>query len=301
MNTTICICLSLICSLHVRAEEPSPDIAGLEKAAAGFVVAYNYKDAAAIAQLFTQDGEMSDFTGKELTSGREEIKARYEEIFAGDPASIAIEVNSFRLVAPNLAIEDGIAHLTPAGDENAPSRSTTYTAVLMKNADGIWQIASTRDLGDATDSTGQLADLFDVLKGEWTCRTEEGVRLDLAFGWDPAGKFLLGEMLTATADAEPQAGTIRIGWNAARRSIVSWIFDVGGGVTQGIWTPTAEGWLIRAEGTTAEGEAITLNQELLAESADVLIWSATNRVVDGEVEADRVFRITRQVPEPAAE
>lgn len=35
----------------------------------------------------------------------------------------------------------------------------------MKNADGVWQIASTRDLKDSTDAAGQLADLADVLKG----------------------------------------------------------------------------------------------------------------------------------------
>jgi hypothetical protein len=214
---------------------------------------------------------------------------------------MAIEVYSVRLVAPNLAIEDGIAHFTPGGDENAPPRSTTYTAVLMKNAEGAWQIASTRDLDDATDSAGQLADLFDVLKGEWTCRTEEGVQLDLAFGWDPAGKFLLGEMLTTTADAEPQQGNIRIGWDAAKKSIVSWMFDAAGGSTQGFWTPTETGWLIRSDGTTADGETLNATQELSPEGKDTFIWSATNRVINGGKQPDKSLRMVRQAPEPAAE
>jgi uncharacterized protein (TIGR02246 family) len=283
------------------AEEPTPEIAGLQKAAADFVTAYNKKDAAAIAALFTEDGEMCDITGKDLTSGRQEIKGRYEEIFAGDPASMAVEVESVRLVAPNLAIEDGTVHLTPSGDENAPPRSMTYTAVLAKNAEGAWQIASTRNLNDATDAAGQLADLAEVIKGEWTSRTSDGVKLDLAFGWDPTGKFLAGETLTTTADSEPQPGNIRIGWNAARKCIVSWIFDSKGGVIQGVWTPTDEGWLIRAEGTTADGETITASQELTTEGNDTLIWAATNRVVDGEKQPDTTLRIVRQAPEPDAE
>jgi len=285
----------------LAGEQPSPEIAGLQKAAADFVEAYNKKDAAAIAALFTEDGEMSDLTGTDLTSGRDGIKARYEEIFADDPPQVAVEVASVRLVAPNLAIEDGTAHFTPSDDENAPPRSVTYTAALLKNADGIWQIASTRNLKDSTDATGQLADLAEVLKGEWTCRTADGVEMDLAFGWDKSGKFLIADMLTTTTDSEPQDGSIRIGWDAARKSIVSWIFDGAGGSTFGIWTPTDDGWMVRSEGTTADGENMTANQELTTEGKDILVWAATNRVVDGEVQPDATLRIARQAPDPADE
>jgi uncharacterized protein (TIGR02246 family) len=301
MKSSIHLCLALACAVQVRAEEPSPDISGLQKAATDFVAAYNNKDAAALAALFTEDGEMSDTAGKDLTSGRVEIQARYEEVFAGDSPSMAIEVDSVRLVAPNLAIEDGTFHLTPAGDGNAPPHSTNYTAVLMKNDKGVWEIASTRDLGDATDAAGQLADLENVLKGEWTSRTSDGVQLDLAIGWDPTGKFLLGETLATTADSEPQPGSMRIGWNAARKCIVSWIFDADGGVVEGTWTPTEDGWMIRSEGTTAEGETVTVNQELITEDKDTLIWAATNRVVDGVKQPHTKLRIVRQAPEPAAE
>lgn len=300
-HLSIGVALAMFACPGLRAEEPSPEIAGLQKAAADFVVAYNDKDAAAIAALFTEDGEIADLTGGELTSGRAQIKARYDEVFADDPDQIAIEVDSVRLVAPNLAIEDGTFHLTPSDDEDAPPRSTSYTAVLMKTGEGTWQIASTRSLKDVTEAAGQLAGLAKVLKGEWTSRTSDGVQLDLAFGWDPTGKFLAGEMLTTTADSEPQAGNIRIGWNAARNSIVSWIFDAKGGVIQGVWTPIDEGWMIRAEGTTADGETITVNQELTTDDKDTLIWSATNRVVDGEKQPDSTLRIVRQAPEPAAE
>lgn len=301
MKSSIYLSFALACAMQVRAEELSPDISGLQKAATDFVAAYNNKNAAALAALFTEDGEMSDTAGKDLTSGRAEIQARYEEVFAEDSPSMAIEVDSVRLVAPNLAIEDGTFHLTPSGDVRALPHSTRYTAVLMKNDKGIWQIASTRDLDDATDAAGQLADLENVLKGEWTSRSSDGVQLDLAIGWDPTGKFLLGETLATTADSESQPGSMRIGWNAARKCIVSWIFDADGGVVQGIWTPTDDGWLIRSEGTTAEGETVTVNQELTAEDKDTLIWAATNRVVDGEKQADTQLRIVRQAPEPAAE
>ena len=301
LQRTFGIAFALLMSPALFAEEPTPEIAGLQKAAADFVTAYNSKDSAAIAALFTENGEIADLTGGELISGRDQVKARYDEVFADDPDQIAIEVDSVRLVAPNLAIEDGIYHLTPAADEHAPPTSTSYTAVLMKNGEGTWQIASTRSLKNVTDSAGQLSDLAGALKGEWTSRTSDGIQLDLAFGWDSSGKFLTGEMLTTAADSEPQEGSIRIGWDAARKSIVSWMFDAAGGSTHGVWTPTENGWLIRSEGTTAEGETLNSSQELTADGKETLIWVATNRIIDGEKQPDKTLRIVRQAPEPAAE
>jgi len=166
----------------------------------------------------------------------------------------------------------------------------------MKGTDGVWQIASTRSLKDSTDAAGQLSDLADVLKGEWTAM-RDGVRLDLAFGWDESGKFLSGEMLTTTADGEPQAGTLRIGWDAAKKSIVSWIFDAEGGASQGFWTATDDGWLVRSEGTTSDGETITANQQLTAEDKDTLVWAVTNRVINGEKQPDSEMRIVRRAPD----
>ena len=296
LRTTIAA-LAMLASAN--AQEADPAIAGLEKASSDFVKAYNDKKAADIAALFTEDAEISDLKGEDRTTGRPAIQARYEEIFADDnPPQMALEVASVRLVAPNLAIEYGTFHLTPRGDENEPPRSTTYTAVLLKNEAGIWQIASTRDVSDVTDAAGQLADLADVLKGEWTSRTSKGIQMDLAFGWDDSGKFLTGEILTTTPDAAPQTATMRIGWNAARKSIVSWIFDSEGGALQAVWADSDDGWTVRTEGTTAEGETMTANQELTTDGKDMLIWKITNKVIDGEQQPDNTLRFVRRPPEP---
>lgn len=293
-------CLALLlCAPALHSEEPGSKIAGLQKAASDFVNAYNKKNATAIATLFTENGELTDLSGGEVASGREEIEAFYTDILADENASsIAIEVSSVRLVAPNIAIEDGIAHLTPP-NENAPVRSVAYAAVLARNEDGAWLIVSSRTLRDVTDAAGQLAALSTALIGEWTSTTADGVRLDLAIGWDASGKFLSGEMLTTTADAEPQTGTIRIGWNAAKNSIVSWMFDSKGGVIEGVWTPAEAGWLIRAEGTTADCEAFSAMQKVTTEGKDLIHWEASQRVIAGEKQPDNKMRLVRQPPEAA--
>jgi uncharacterized protein (TIGR02246 family) len=295
-----CLALALVTTSGLRAEEPSPEIAGLEKAASDFVAAFNDKNAAAVAALFAENGELTDLHAGDVTSGRAAIKARYEDMLAApDAPQIAIEVDSVRLVGTNLAIEDGTVHQTPPGDD-APPFSTTYAAVLQKQENGSWLIASTRNLGDATGAAGQLAGLAADLKGEWTCQ-KNGLRLDLAFGWDDSGKFLSGEMLATSADAEPLATNIRIGWDAARKVILWWTFDDGGGFAKGEWTPTDDGWMIRTEGTTAEGEPTSATQSLSFDGKDAFVWSSRDRLVDGERQADIELRVVRQTPEPAVE
>ncbi len=295
------IALAILASPGLRAqEEPAPEIVGLQQAAADFVIAYNNKDAAAIAALFTENGEMTNLTGDESTTGRADIKARYDEVFAGKVVpKAAVEVASVRLVAPNLAIEDGTLHLDPPGDDT-PVRSTTYTAVLMKNAAGAWQIASTRNLKDVTDAGGQLAALADQLKGDWTCQ-RDGMRLDFAFGWDKTGKFLIGDLLTTTEDAEPQTTSLRIGWDGARKTINWWTFDSGGGFAKGDWTADGEGWIIRNEGTSSSGEATSANGHLTFDGTDAMIWTSKDRLIDGEKIPDLEMRIVRQAPEPGLE
>ncbi|MGB6222860.1 YybH family protein [Haloferula sp.] len=296
---TTCLAAALLAGTPIKAEEPTAEIDGLANAAAAFVVAYNDKDADAISQLFTEDGEMTNRSGEDILSGRDAIKAHYEEIFSSDQApGIAIEVDSVRLVAPNLAIEDGTAHLT-APEENAPPRSINYTAVLLKSDSGDWEIASTRDLTDVTDATGELFELSKVLIGDWTCMMDE-VRLDLAIDWEDSGKFLIGEMLTTTPDGEPQTGSIRIGWNAARESIASWMFDSRGGSRQSLWTSTDEGWLIRTEGTTADGETVTSSQNLTTDGTDTIVWTVKDKVISGEKQPDNQIRLVRRPPVPAS-
>jgi uncharacterized protein (TIGR02246 family) len=297
---TIGIAFAMFAHPGLRAAEPSPEISGLQQTATDFVTAYNKKDAAAVTALFVENGEITDLTGEDTTSGRAAIKARYEEIFTDKEApEIAIEVESVRLVTPTVAIEDGTYHLDLQGDDE-PVRSITYTAVLVKGAGGKWQIASTRSLKEVTDAAGQLAPFAAAIKGDWTCQKDD-VRMDFAFGWDDSGKFLTGEMLLTKPDIDPQTTNIRIGWDGARKTITWWTFDSEGGFAKGDWTPSETGWLLRTEGTTADGEATSGNGILVRDGNDTLLWKATNRLVDGESLPDNELRLVRRAPEPEPE
>lgn len=300
LHLTTGLAFAMLANFSLCAEEPSPEIAGLHKTAEEFVTAFNKKDAGALAALFTEQGEITDIEPGDVISGRADIKAHYEEILATEDApAVAVEVESVRIVAPGLAIEDGTVHFTPPGKDE-PARSTTYTAVLHKSASGAWQIASSRSLKDATDAPGQLADLADGLKGDWTAR-KDGLRIDLALGWDDTGTFVSGELLTTTPDAPSQTTTLRYGWDAAKKVITCWSFDSAGGFSKAEWTPIEMGWQIHTEGTTSSGETMSANQRLVFQDKDTLLWTAKDRLVDGESLPDNELRVVRQAPDPAAE
>ena len=123
---TIGIAFAMFAHSGLRAAEPSPEISGLQQTATDFVTAYNKKDAAAVAALFAENGEITDLSGEDTTSGRAAIKARYEELFADKEApEIAVEVESVRLVTPTVAIEDGTYHLDLPGEMNPCGPSLT--------------------------------------------------------------------------------------------------------------------------------------------------------------------------------
>lgn len=299
-RVTCIIALSMLATPGIQAEEPAPDISGLEKAAADFVVAYNEKDAQAIAALFTENGEISDLTAEDVTTGRDEIIERYEEMFSAEDApSIAIEVDSVRLVGDGVAVEDGTLHLTSPG-EDFPARSTTYSAVLQKNAEGVWKIASTRNLKDVTSAGGHLAGLAEALIGDWTCQKDD-VRFDIAFGWDDSGQYMIGDLLVTKADAKPLNSTLRFGWDEARDTISSWTFDDAGGFAKADWTELDGMWQVRTEGNTAEGETMSANQKLSFQGKDTFLWSGKDRLINGESQPEATLRFVRQSPEPDAE
>lgn len=300
LSHSVGIAFALLAGPLLHAQEPASDIAGLELAAAEYVVAYNERDSAALAAHFHENGEIINIDGTEVISGRADIQARYDEIFADpDVPSVALEVDAVRLIDPNLAIEEGTVHYTPPGND-APARSITYTAVLQKNEDGNWLVASSRTLDDVTGPSGKLADIINDLKGDWTSE-KNGVRIDLAIDWDESGSYVSCELLVSRADAKPQTTAMRIGWDPVRETIVSWTFDSLGGFAKADWTPTETGWLIHTAGTTADGESRKAGQKIIFTGDDTFTWSAGHRVIGGESLPNIEFLVVRQAPEPKAE
>lgn len=271
------------------------ELESLGKAAARFVAAFNAKDAATIAGLFLPSGEIISRNGDEIR-GREEIEAFYKDLFAGETVpQIALEASSVRIVAPGVAIEDGIVHTTTA--ENEPVKSVSYSVTQVKQPDGTWLIASSRDHLEVTPPSEHLKPLV-WLAGEWTYEGDDGVRMQLAIDLDNSGNFLVGEAIAVTPGGDLQITSLRIGWNPATSSVFWWTFDSDGGNASGQWTRSGDGWLVRTSGITADGETNAATQKISMDGGDTIIWETSDRVRAGESLPDATLRFVRRAPDP---
>ena len=147
-------------------DQESSRPAGLDAIRAGaqkFVEAFDKADAAAIANLWTADGEYVDASGG-THAGRQAIQESYEEYFGSNPgAKIRIGIDSFKLFSDAVVIEEGRTLVEVSTAAPALSR---YRAVHVK-VDGQWKMASVQDeLVDAPVAQQNLEDL-NFLTGTW--------------------------------------------------------------------------------------------------------------------------------------
>jgi uncharacterized protein (TIGR02246 family) len=287
-------CLAMT-ALAEDADPNQANLAALAANAASFVESYNKADHEALAKLFLPEGEIVLANG-EIIAGREDIAAFYQEVFSGDPKpKAALEAGSVRFVTPGIAIEDGTLHVTKPSGEVA---SHFYTAVQVKQENGSWLTASIRDeIEDHAPASEKLVKL-QWMVGDWLIE-KEGTRTFLSFDWSDDGPYLDGRAVTELAGEESTASTYRIGWNSARKNFVSWAFDAQGGYNKSEWSATDDGWLLRANGVTADGEVNQSTQSIVPDdNLQGFTWVSRDQTIGGEVQPDRSVRVVRRPPDP---
>jgi uncharacterized protein (TIGR02246 family) len=120
------------------------DLDAIRATAKAFVKAFNARDAKAIGALWLENADYRDDTGNSYV-GRGAIQQKYAEFFDDQSQremKLEISVESVRLIAPTLAVEDGVATISPPV-EGRPV-SGRYSAVQVRQ-DGKWLLASVRE------------------------------------------------------------------------------------------------------------------------------------------------------------
>ena len=283
----------------VDAGEESADEAAIRKGAEAFVASYNSHDAKAVAELFSLKAEITDEDG-DLVKGREAIQQDFEKVFKSFPKStIKIEISSIRVLTPNIAIEEGT--LRGKGDPDGDENLSSYVAVHVK-VDGRWMIASVKDydaLEEAASPTinDRLQDLAWMV-GEWMDESPDTV-VRTVCRWHDNGNFLIQEYQVQIDGVVAMSGTQRIGWDAVRKHFRSWVFDSKGGFSQGVWMQAGDEWIVRSEGSTAVGEAVSAINIYRLIDNDTIGYRSTNRMIDGERQDDvDEFIVKRRPPDP---
>jgi len=246
----------------------------IRAAAMKFAEQFNRGAASEVASHWTVDGDYVDEYGQRYV-GREAIEKEYENFFRQYPhATMAITVDSVRLLGPETAIEDG--HSTLEIWPNPPMFGR-YTAVHVKQQ-GQWRMASARDMSVAAPlQEEQMTDL-EWLTGHWQAE-HEGVLLKVVCRPIANKQFLQRSYQVSKAGKVIESGTQMIGMNPLSQQINSWIFSSDGGHAVGIWGTCQRGWRIETTGVLPDGSITTSINYLSHPSDDTLVWESTGRQV----------------------
>ncbi len=258
-----------------------------------FVEQYNAHKADGLAARFAPDARMVFQDGSEV-NGRDEIMATFEEAFLESPkAAVSVVVDSIKFLTPDVAVEEGSTTLFPDGD--TLTSLERYT-VLHLRRNGRWLMQSVRVVEEESLSAyGQLQPL-EWLVGEWIDEGRNEV-VKAKFDWDENKSFLLEEFQVVREGSVVLKGTQRIGWDPQAKQVRSWIFDSAGGFGEAAWTPTDDGWIVKAKGVRSDGTSASATRTLSRADEDRVIWSATERIDDGEQLPDLAVTMVRKPPQ----
>ena len=288
-----------IIEVAVIEAPPAPPelVEAVKKAEVATIEAFNKGDAAALAALFAEKGELVDENGN-VFSGREQITGLFKAFFERFPkAQLQMEVTGVRTVGDSLAIEEGVRLITvPDSDVAAQVR---YAAVRDKVGDS-WPIASYSEFADDPAPTpAEMLSAVSFLVGDWIDESPEG-KTTINYRWEDDGNFLLGDYTLAVAGMPESRSHQRIGWDPLEGVIRSWTFDSDGGYSTGEWVPTEAGWVIKSDATMPDGTTGSATVTVTPTDADHFIVRSSDRIIGGVDEPEFELTVARRPPQPEA-
>ncbi len=234
-------------------EAPAAEDKVIREKSKAYLDAFNRGDAAALAAHYAKDAEVVDRAGK-VTRGREAIQKELESFFSKNKGvKVEQSCDAVRQVTPDVIIERGCITMNPS---NAPPIHNRYTAVIVRR-DGQWLIENLRTTEDAAASAdgGPLHQL-DWLIGEWVEADDKSVIHTIA-EWTPGKKFIFRTYSIYLKDRVDAQGTEVIGWDAANKSIRSWVFESDGDFGERAWSKKDDRWVVKCTGTLADGKKMS--------------------------------------------
>lgn len=310
IGAVLTLCLGLVGANALLPAEEAAD-AGAKSAPAGeaddlkavraaieaYVAAFNAADAKRVANCWSQRGSYITPGGVRL-QGTAAIERHFADYFAENSGlKLVVTVDALRLVATDVAIEEGTAYVSR---EDEPPSESTYVAVHVKR-DGAWRLDTVRETvrPDEVETAGPLDGLAWLI-GQWTDDSLDGVQVDSSYSWARDGKFLVNTFRVNIDGQIDLEGTQIIGWDPSRQTIRSWMFDSDGGFGEGTWTPgESDGqWTVTMKSVTPEGRHASAENHYNRIDDDKFSWSSTKRSV-GEAELSDVEPIeVHRVAEP---
>lgn len=271
------------------------ELDAIRRTAEAFVNAFNARDARAIGTLWMEKADFRDDTGS-FFHGRNAIEQKYAEFFAENSQEMKMELSleSLRLITPTVAVEDGMATISPpvAGRPVAGR----YTAIHVRQ-DGKWLLATVREWQTEVETNYSRLQPLEWLIGHWAGSAPDHT-IDTTFEWTKNKNFIKRTFGIKKGDEDftVTTGTQLIGYDASKEVIRSWLFDSDGGFSESIWALLENGVKGQSTSVLIDGSVAHSTEHLTRLTDDEFTIQSVNRTIDGESVADgdvtKVVRIT---------
>jgi len=265
------------------------DRVAIRAASQSFVKTFESRDAKALAEHWTADGEYQNNAGMTVR-GRESLEKGFAGFFAKTPEVKAeVHPESLRFLSRDSAIEEGTVTVRRGPTE--PATKARYSTFFVRE-DGRWRLAQ------LIESAGDEASIEDLewLVGEWKSTSGQGAEIRTTYSWAPSKKFIHAQF-TVKEKELALSGFQVIGVDPARDGIHSWTFEADSGIGEADWSPDGDHWVLGATGTLADGGALTETNILRRVNDDTFTWqSIDRRLDDAELPDLAPVKVTRVKP-----
>jgi uncharacterized protein (TIGR02246 family) len=259
--------------------QDSPEQAAIAANDRAYEAAYAKGDVKAMSDFFADDAQYTADDGSTY-DGRAAIEQSIKKTFEGNKgAKLAINLDSVRLLSPEVLMEKGSTTVT---GKNGEIGGAQYAAIYVKK-DGKWKISQLIEtpLGDPSphDQLSQLSWLI----GNWEeSDKSDDLSVSSQYLWAKSGNFITRNVTVKRAGDTTMEGWQVIGWDPVENCIRSWTFDDEGGFSEGRWSREGERWLLRDKGVTPDGDRTTADNTFTRISNDRFTWESNNRTLNGD-------------------
>jgi uncharacterized protein (TIGR02246 family) len=258
-----------------------------------FTEAYNRRDVMTLLSLFTDDCELTESDGTTLR-GLAEVEAGLKEGFESDPdAKISVSIESLKQVTPDVIIEEGATTFYPDG--KTLTAEADYQATHVKKGNR-WLMTRVRSFNRVVLSPyDQLRDL-EWLVGDWIDESSDSL-VEASYRWDDNKAFLLQEFHIKIKGQKVLTGTQRIGRDPLTKQIKAWVFDSEGGYAESLWSNVDGAWVIKAKGVRADGQVVTVTNQITRLGKDRMSFQSADRIVGEERMPNMTVIAVRKPPQ----
>jgi uncharacterized protein (TIGR02246 family) len=286
-------------ALAQNANPASNDEATIRKEAAEYADAYSKGSFDAAGKHWAADAEYVNDEGK-VTKGRDAIVGLFKKgRVATKGYSFKVDVQSVRIIKPDVALEDGTVTF---GAPDGTADKTRFSAVLVK-ADGKWQMTRVHDIGAVaeTEDSSPYARLkqLEWLVGKWQDEDKQA-SIQMTCRWGLGKSFLIQEYSIKQPNKDPIEIAQRIGWDPVNNQIRSWIFDSRGGFSEGTWQRDGNKWDVAVTGVLPDARTASARQVWSFVDDNHFKWQALDRAIDSQPLADSLVTFKRAEPEQTA-